>query len=65
MTITIKCDCGNNVIVETLPKKYSQFRDELNEKHFYYEVTDMKDSRLNELLVGCKVCKNWITLGLD
>lgn len=65
MTITIKCDCGNNVIVEILPKKYSQFRDELHQKRFYYEVTDMKDSKPKELLVGCKVCKNWITLGMD
>lgn len=65
MTITIKCDCGNDVSIQVLPKKYSQFRDELHVKQFYYEVSEMKGSKPKELIVGCNVCKNWITLGMD
>ncbi|MBQ7862894.1 MAG: hypothetical protein IJ353_00335 [Lachnospiraceae bacterium] len=65
MKISIQCDCGNEVVVQVLPKKYSQFRDELDVKSFYYDVKKTQTLELKELLVGCKVCKNWITLGMD
>ena len=43
MTITIKCDnCGNSVEVKILPKKYSQFRDELYVKGFHFDIQEPK-----------------------
>lgn len=63
MTITIKCDhCGNNVEVKILPKKYSQFRDELYVKGFCY---DIQKTKCEELILRCNKCNNWVTLGLN
>lgn len=33
MKITIECDCGNNVVLSSLPKKYKQLRDGLENQH--------------------------------
>lgn len=63
MTISIKCDCcGNNAEIHILPRKYSQLRDELNAKQFYF---GKKDSKSEEVLVECKNCRNWIMLGTN
>ena len=65
MKITIKCDCGNEVIIPTPAGKYTQFRDYLATKQFRLGVIEVKSGVLNELKIECDNCKQSITLGVD
>lgn len=65
MKITIKCDCGNEVIIPAPAGKYTQFRDYLTTKQFRFGATEIKNGALKEFKIECDVCKKQITLGVD
>jgi len=65
MKIIIECECGNNVVVDARSKKYTQFRDGLENKMFHYDGAEIKDNKLKEIRISCTKCRSWITLGMD
>ena len=65
MQIIIKCDCGNEVVIPTTAKKYTQFRDFLENKRFRFGPSEIKNGVLKEFKIECDVCKRYITLGVD
>ena len=65
MTITVECDCGNEVIIPALAGKRTQFRDYLKTKQFRLGDSKIQDGALKEFTVVCDVCKKYIILGVD
>ena len=65
MIITIKCDCGNEVIIPAPAGKYTQFRDNLAAKKFHFGATKIKNEVLKEIIIECDMCRKQITLGVD
>ena len=65
MIITIKCDCGNEVVIPASAGKYTQFRDYLETKQFHFGATEIKNGVLKEFKIECDVCKKQIILGVD
>lgn len=65
MKITVKCDCGNEVIIPALAGKYTQFRDYLKTKQFRLSESKIQDGALKEFTIVCDVCKMHIILGID
>lgn len=65
MEITIKCDCGNEVIISAPAGKCTQFRDYLETKQFLFGKTEIKNGELKEFKLECDKCKRQITLGVD
>ena len=67
MKIIIECEkCGNNHILSAKPKKYLQFRDNLEVGRFKYVESDtvIKNGKLESIMILCS-CGNYITLGVD
>lgn len=65
MRIMAKCDCGNEVNIPAPSGKYTQFRDNLETKHFLLDTTESKNGIVKEIKIECTVCKRRITLGTD
>ena len=65
MTITIKCECGNEITLSTLPRKYLQLRDNLEDHQFRYDGAEIKDGQLKEIRIKCSKCGNYASLGVD
>lgn len=65
MQIVIKCDCGNKVIIPAPAGKYTQFRDYLETKQFYFGKIEIKNGELKEFKLECDKCKRQIALGVD
>lgn len=59
MKITIECPCGNQVVVPSSLKNYTQFRDYLFQKGFRVEKKEgMK------LRIECDKCRHWNDLDI-
>lgn len=66
MRIIIECDnCGNRFDVFVLAKKTLQFRDNLENKNFYYQNEKFVNGKMKEFEIRCAKCNNWITLSVD
>lgn len=65
MKITIKCDCGNEVIIPAPAGKYTQFRDYLATKQFRFGATETKNDILKKFKIEYDMRKRQITLGVD
>lgn len=65
MKIVIECDCGNNTIIIAQANKYTQLRDNLQQKGFYLDVSKIKNNKANGFDIICNKCKRQISLGVD
>lgn len=67
MKITIECECGNKHVLQAPAKRFLQFRDNLETGEFRYTASDteIKDGKLQEFMIHCDKCKNWMALGMD
>ena len=65
MKIIIKCDCGNEITITAPAGKYTQLRDCLESKQFYFGKAEIKNGELKEFKIECDRCKKQITLGVD
>ncbi|WP_028505912.1 hypothetical protein [Ruminococcus sp. FC2018] len=66
MTLTIKCECGNEVTMSAPKKKYIQFRDYLDTKRFRFSDDEYdKESKIKEIKILCDECGNYVSLGFD
>lgn len=65
MTITIKCECGNEIILTALPRKYLQLRDNLERHQFRYDGAEIMDGQVKEIRIKCSKCGNCVSLGVD
>lgn len=50
MTLTIECECGNKITLSAPPKKYLQFRDNLEMKQFRYDGAEIKMGKLKNFV---------------
>lgn len=65
MKITIKCECGNELIITAPASKSTQFRDYLSSNRFYFGNVKIKENELKEFMIQCDKCKQWIILSVD